>query len=248
MDAPPPPTRHADELLDLALSAIAAAEEQGVRARLVGGLAVYAIAESVRSAPLARSYKDFDLVAPPRTSSQVARVLTGLGFAPDRHFNALHGARRLIFQAPDGFPVDVLIGEFQMCHRIDVASGLEDHPTTISPADLLLTKLQIVEIEGKDLGDAAAIVLDLEPGVGFSLERFLAPLADDWGFHRTVSINLGKVRDHAHAHLHGDAARRVEARISALADAMEQAAKSLRWKMRSRVGERVQWYELPEEV
>lgn len=248
MDAPPPLSRAPGELLDLALAAIAASEAEGVVTRLVGGLAVYALAESVRREPLARTYKDFDLVAPPRTSAQIARALVGLGFSPNKHFNALHGARRLIFASPDGFPVDVLIGEFQMCHRIDVASGLSDHPQTVSPADLLLTKLQIVQIEGKDLGDAVAMFLDLAPGDGFSLERFLAPLADDWGFHRTVSINLGKARDHAHAHLGGDAARRVEERIAALADAMERVGKTMRWKMRARVGERVQWYELPEEV
>ena len=217
-------------------------------ARLVGGLAVYALAGSVRREPLARSYKDFDLVTPPRTSGQVSRALTGLGFIPNRHFNALHGARRLIFESPDGFPVDVLIGEFQMCHRIDVASGLSEHPVTIAPADLLLTKLQIVQIEGKDLGDAVAMLLDLEPGKDLALERFLAPLADDWGFHRTVTVNLGKTREHAQAHLLGDAARAVEGRIATLLDAMERVDKSIRWKMRARVGERVQWYELPEEV
>lgn len=248
MDAPSPPTRAPGELLDLALTAIAAAQSEGAVTRLVGGLAVYALAEAVRREPLARTYKDFDLVAPAKTSAQMSRALMGLGFTPNRHFNALHGARRLIFESPDGFPVDVLLGEFEMCHRIDVASGLSEHPVTIAPADLLLTKLQIVQIEGKDLGDAIALLLDLEPGSGFPLERFLAPLADDWGFHRTVTINLEKTREHARTNLGVDAARRVEDRVDVLLEAMDRVAKSMRWKMRARIGERVQWYELPEEV
>jgi hypothetical protein len=37
-------------------------------------------------------------------------------------------------------------------------------------------------------------------------------------------------------------------RLAALKLGLEQAPKSMRWRMRDRVGERVQWYELPEEV
>jgi hypothetical protein len=38
------------------------------------------------------------------------------------------------------------------------------------------------------------------------------------------------------------------AQASALRRYADKVPKSLRWKIRSRVGERVQWYELPEEV
>lgn len=245
----PPPTRPPEELIGLAREAIAAADLVDVPMRLVGGLAFYALVQSAREGALARSYKDFDVVVPPKASGATSKVLEGLGFIPNKHFNALHGARRLIFSSPEGFPVDVLVGEFVMCHRIDVASGLDRHPLTIAPADLLLSKLQIVQIEDKDLADAAAFLLDLHPGDGgFDVDRFVEPLADDWGFHRTVEINLGKLRDFARAKLEPGLAGLVGQRLEMLADAMVAATKSLRWKLRAKVGERVQWYDLPEEV
>ena len=245
----PPPARPPEELLAVAQEAIASAALVDVPMRLVGGLAFYALVQSAREGALARTYKDFDVVVPPKASGATTKVLEGHGFIPNKHFNALHGARRLIFAAPDGFPVDVLVGEFVMCHRIDVASGLDRHPLTIAPADLLLSKLQIVQIEAKDLADAAAFLSDLHPGDhGFDVRRFVAPLADDWGFHRTVEINIEKLRAFAKERLDPGIAGLVGTRLDTLVDAMRDADKSLKWKMRAKVGERVQWYDLPEEI
>jgi hypothetical protein len=40
----------------------------------------------------------------------------------------------------------------------------------------------------------------------------------------------------------------VAAQVNALRQAIEDAPKSTAWKLRSRVGERIRWYETPEEV
>jgi hypothetical protein len=241
----------ASELLARAQDAIDAAGRAGVPMRLLGGLGVFALSESARRTPLARSYPDFDVAVPARSGQTVSRTLQETGFVPNQHFNALHGARRMIFQAPHGYPVDVLIGVFEMCHRLDIASGFDHHHLTISPADLLLTKLQIVRIEPKDLGDATALLLDLAPGNragSISLERFVSPLADDWGFFHTVEINLWKLRRFAAETLPTGRFPALDDRISTLHDAMTTTPKSLKWRMRARVGERMTWYEVPDEL
>jgi hypothetical protein len=43
-------------------------------------------------------------------------------------------------------------------------------------------------------------------------------------------------------------AERILSRIDHLVEALDGARKTLRWRMRARLGERVRWYELPEEV
>jgi len=219
--------------------------------RLLGGLGVYAVAPSARRPPLARPYRDIDLAVPAKRGPAASRVLEAAGVVPERHFNALHGARRMIFSSPDGYDVDVLIGRFEMAHGLDLETGFTANETTIAPADLLLTKLQIVEIEPKDLADAVALVLDVPPGSGrgsIDPDRFVAPLADGWGFFHTVERNLPKVRAFASERLEPDAAAVVGERVDTLAGAMDSSPKSLRWRMRARVGERVVWYETPEEV
>ncbi len=217
--------------------------------RLLGGIAVYALAESARRPPLERPYRDFDVAVPAKRGAAASRVLEATGLIPDRHFNALHGARRLIFEAAEGYAVDVLVGEFVMCHALELGDGFETHELTIAPADLLLTKLQIVRIEPKDLADAAALLLDvqLEP-TGIDMRRFVQPLTNDWGFYHTVALNLPKLAEFGRARLPTDLAQKLAEHIRKLTAAMEAAPKTLRWQLRSRVGERLTWYEIPEEL
>jgi hypothetical protein len=239
------------ELLAAAEEIIAAAATAGATVRLLGGIAVFQLAVSVRSEPLARAYHDYDVVVPSRHRAAAARVFRAAGYSEDQQFNALHGAQRMIFAAPRGFVVDVLVGTFQMCHRLDLGRDLPASGLTIHAADLLLTKLQIVQIEEKDLRDAAALLLDLPPDgtpAGIQTERFVAPLAGDWGFYHTVERNLPRVVDWARGRLGGAQADTVAAAADRLGAAMEAAPKSMRWKMRARVGEKVTWYELPEET
>jgi hypothetical protein len=239
------------ELLAAAEEIIAAAAAAGATVRLLGGVAVFQLAPSARTAPLARPYHDYDVVVSSRHRAATARVFRDAGYSEDQHFNALHGAQRMIFAAPRGFVVDVLVGTFQMCHRLDLSRDLPASGLTIHPADLLLTKLQIVQIEEKDLLDAVALLLDLPPDgtpEGMEVARFAAPLAGDWGFHHTVERNLPKVVECARARLGSDQAQAVAASADRLRQAMEAAQKSVRWKIRARIGEKVAWYELPEET
>ncbi|MGC8472004.1 MAG: hypothetical protein ACP5PM_06900 [Acidimicrobiales bacterium] len=242
----------ADELFEAAEEVIRQAEQMGTRMRLLGGIAVRHLARSAALGPFARSYHDYDVVVSSRDGAVAARVFRSLGYGEDPHFNALHGAQRMIFSSDAGFDVDVLVGTFQMCHRLELGADLPEGGLTVHPADLLLTKLQIVQIEEKDLGDAAAILHDVPIGTGgdraIELERFVRPLVADWGFYHTVELNLGKVAEHAKRVLDSEMLATVERSVATLRAEMERAPKSMKWKMRARIGEKVTWYELPEEV
>jgi hypothetical protein len=238
-------------LLARARSLIGSGAVEGVPMRLLGGLAVYALAPSARRPPLARTYHDLDLAVPAKRGPHASRVLELAGLVPDRHFNALHGARRMIFSSPEGFGVDLLIGTFEMCHSLPIEDAFGEDRLTIAPADLLLTKLQIVAIEPKDLADGAALVLDVPTGSApgtIDTERFVRPLANDWGFFHTVELNLPKLRAFGEQTLSAETGRILGERIDTLAGALDAVPKSTRWRLRSRVGERVVWYETPEEV
>jgi hypothetical protein len=239
-----------EELLAAATHVIEAAASAGITMRLLGGVAVYSLVPSARRPPLARSYRDFDVVVPARQGASVSRVFRQVGYAEDPHFNALHGAHRLIFASPRGFVVDVLVGVFQMCHDLDLGRDLPPEGLTIHPADLLLTKLQIVQIEEKDLLDSAALLTDLPtrgtPPV-IDISRFVRPLAADWGFFHTVESNITKVVTFARDRLESPIARAVTDSASRITEAMEAVPKTLKWKVRARAGERVPWHELPDE-
>jgi hypothetical protein len=65
-------------------------------------------------------------------------------------------------------------------------------------------------------------------------------LARDWGFHHTATANLVALRDDPAGN--GTAAT-VRGRADALLGAIEAAPKSVRWRARARVGERMQWWQ-----
>lgn len=244
----------AGDLIAAAADVIEAAAVTGTKLRLLGGIAVFQLSESARQPPLARDYHDFDVVVPPGQGRAAAAVFRERGYTEDAHFNALHGAHRMVFTSSDRFVVDLLVGTFQMCHQLKLGHDLPDSGLTIHPADLMLTKLQIVQIEEKDLLDAAALFIDLPVGraataaTGIDIDRFTAPLAGDWGFFHTVELNLPKVVEFAAERLEESQARRVADGAHELRHAMDGVKKSLRWKARSRIGEKVPWYEVPEEI
>jgi hypothetical protein len=217
----------------------------------VGGAAVNLHCSSARQAPLKRKYGDLDFVASSKQRSAVQKLFESLGYEGDRRFNTLNGDQRLLYlDGVNGRQIDVFIDRMKMCHIIELSNRLGHEGPTLTPADLLLSKLQVYEVNMKDLVDTTALLLD-HPIADHDNDAinaaYLARLtSEDWGLHRTLQLNSGRVRD-AVRDLHVDAAR-VSQRLDELWAQIDGRPKSLRWKLRARVGDRVSWYELPEEV
>ena len=142
---------------------VAAAAAHSIPVRLIGGVAIWLRASAAARAALGRSYPDIDLVAHKRQSRELRAVLEEEGLEPERVFNATHGARRLLYHGPGGWQVDVFLDTFEMSHTLDLGARLEAEPETLAAAELLLTKLQIAEVNRKDLSDAAMLLWDHEP-------------------------------------------------------------------------------------
>ncbi len=230
-----------------------AALAQRLPLRLMGGLGVWLRSPSVRRAPFAREYADLDFAAGSGARSAVKAFFEAQGYVPEKLFNALHGAQRLNYGAPDGrWTIDVIFDELTMSHRLDLHDRLASAEPTIPLADLLLTKLQIWEINRKDLGDGLCLLADHPLGESdtdtIDLRRLRAVLGSDWGFCHTVERNLRKVAELWTEQPAPGASYDVAAQIEALRAAIAGAPKSVAWKARARVGERVRWYETPEEV
>ena len=127
----------------VATGAIAA----GLQLRLMGGMAVYLTSPTVRRPPYARDYGDFDFAVAARDARAASAFLEAAGYVAERMFNALHGSQRLNFLHPAGrWPIDVVVDEVRMSHRIDLRGRINGPGPTLQLADLLLTKLQIWEI------------------------------------------------------------------------------------------------------
>jgi hypothetical protein len=232
-----------------------AAVTLGLSARLIGGLAIWLRCPSVRTGPYARSYDDMDFAISAAASTKFKALLMTQGYLPDQFFNGLHGATRLYYGEPAGrWSIDVVIDELVMSHKLDLRGRLDGAAPTITLDDLLLTKLQVWEINRKDLGDTLCLLADHALSEddadvdAISLARVRSVLGRDWGFCHTVERNAQKVAALWSQEPLPGATHDVAAQIVTLQQAIEDAPKSRAWKLRSRVGERIRWYETPEEV
>ncbi len=230
---------------------VAAGAEQDILLRMIGGVAVAIRCGSARKPPLHREYVDIDVVAPARRGRAIRDLMDGLGYEQDQSFNALHGGHRLYFWDPvNERQVDVFLDKMEMCHAFDFSKRIDIDAQTLSLADLLLLKLQIVETNHKDYLDMLALLTDhdLTDDDGGINVRYMSELAaDDWGLWRTTTSSAERV-DQIARELEGfEQTTRVHDQIRTLLTALEETPKSRRWKMRAKVGERRRWYAVPEE-
>jgi hypothetical protein len=237
--------------IDEAQRLAAAGGEQEIPLRMMGGVAVAIRCESARRPPLSREYADIDVVAPARKGRAIREMMEELGYEQDQAFNALHGGHRLYFWDPvNERQVDVFLDKVEMCHAFDFSKRIDVNEKTLSLADLLLLKLQIVETNNKDYLDMLALLADhdLTPDdEGINLRYVSELAADDWGLWRTTTSSAERL-DHVAREIGGfEQTARVHEQIRALLTALEEAPKSRKWKMRAKVGERRRWYALPEE-
>jgi hypothetical protein len=239
------------------LTALIRAEDRPIR--LMGGLAVWLVAPSVRRPPYERPYADLDFAADGGDRRAVAAFFEHAGYVPEKLFNALHGATRLNFVHPSSaWTIDLLFDRLDMSHRIDLRGRLHGPGPTIDLADLLLTKLQIWEINRKDLGDAICLLADRFAGTPggspivaagtVDVDRLTDLTRADWGLCHTVERNLRRARELAVAEPPAGAPHDPIAAIDTILAAIDTAPKTTSWRIRARVGERVPWYQTPEEV
>lgn len=230
------------------------AGSQGLMVRVLGGLAVRLHAPSAVHRALARAYPDLDFALGDRRGDRAETLLGRLGYEPHKNFNLLNGDRRLLFFDNDhNRQVDVFVGTFHMCHTIPLTERMALEPLTLPLAELLLTKLQIVEMNEKDVRDITALLLDHPVAESdeetINQNRIAELCADDWGLWKTVHGSLAKVGERMAEFDLGTAERAsIGERLKALREAIDRVSKTMRWKLRARVGERLPWYDLPEEV
>ncbi len=234
---------------------IDAAQRHGITLRVSGGVAVALRCPSARTEPLSRPYQDIDFVLRSRETAALERMFAELGYTPEEEFNALHGQRRLFFfDRSNDRHADVFLDRIEMCHTLDLRDRLERVEQTLTPADLLLSKLQVVETNHKDYLDMVAIFADLplteRDDLGIDLVRIREICGTDWGWWKTATIVGGRVKQFALelCSRHADFDPSVTAHIETLLDDLEQTPKSRKWKLRARIGERVRWHEDPEDI
>jgi hypothetical protein len=239
---------------------ISEADRRKIPLRIMGGAAIrmHCPKHEELYERLKRSPKhDMDFVTYAKFRPLTKKLFVDLGYEPyiSLMLTGATGRHRQIFNDKDGNKaVDVFLGKLEMCHVIDFENRLEVDSPTIPLAELFLQKLQIVQLNEKDIQDT--MVLLLEHGIGetdnqeVNAKQVCSVLAREWGFYHTVTRNLERVNGYLHENetFSNSDKSLVTGRIDKIRQRIEAAPKTMAWKMRARVGPSVKWYNVVEEV
>jgi hypothetical protein len=242
-----------------ALRLIDHATAAGLQVRLMGGLAFHAQVPEW-TARIERERRDIDLATRASDRRGLTDMMTSSGYLADRQYNALYGHKQLYFvDEGRGRPVDVIVDRLEMSHTFAFGDRLAITSPTLPLAELLLSKLQVAHINRKDILDALALLAEHPLGPAddgmINVGRITELTSNDWGWWRTLTGNVDRLGQYLAAELEAGELEfgrppRFDpvAQLAALRRAVDDAPKSTRWRLRARVGDRMQWFEEPEEV
>jgi len=247
------PTAFFVELEQEAQQVIEAARKSKLTLRPLNSVAVWLRCPKQRARLVPPGIKHLDFVAPSIHRSDIQTPFEQIGYEANNTFNALHGTRRLNFTHPQrNLSADVYFDTFELYHQLNLTASLEREDNALSIAELLLARLQYVQVDDSILSEIGALLAEYDLGMGVRDKIDIATIrqvcADDWGWYKTVLLNLERVTTFA-ATMFPPAERAIVAeRSQQLARQIEDAPKSLRWQMRARLGDTVRWYTTPPDL
>lgn len=234
------------------------AKKKGIVFRLIGAIAVKHHSPKYRYLydEMERELTDIDYMTYSKFREGMRKFFKDLGYEPiNPRFFALYGKKRQIYWSDEkGWQIDIFFDELDMCHKVDFRNRLELDNPTITLTDILLEKMQIVEINPKDIKDT--IIMLLEHDIGeieeetVNMNYISKLLSKDWGYYYTVTTNLKKVKSFLGEYkaLTDENKEVVAERIDKMLKKIEDEPKSLKWKMRAKIGTKKKWYKEVEEV
>jgi len=239
---------------------ISVADERKVPLRILGGAAIRmhcpkyeSLYEKLKRVPK----HDMDFVTYGKFRPLTKKLFIDLGYEPyiSLMLTGATGRHRQIFNDKEGNKaIDVFLGKLEMCHVIDFEGRLEVDSPTVPLAELFLQKLQVVQLNEKDVQDTIILLMEHDIGDSDKEEvngnQVASTLAKEWGFYYTVTVNLDKIRKFLNDYqtLSESDKKIVTERIDKIRKLIEAAPKTMAWKMRARVGPSVKWYNVVEEV
>jgi hypothetical protein len=237
-----------------ALRLVDDAEAEGIRLRILGSLAyrIHCPQNLELFDAMERALTDIDFAADAKQTKAVRAFLTERGYVEDQRMTVSTEGSRYYFEDPEtGLGVDVFFDELYFCHRIPLRDRLESDRPTISTCDLLLEKMQIVELNLKDVKDTLVLLLEhpvAKTGAGteeIDAGYVAGILSEDWGFYHTVTLNLDRVERFLPDFdaIGPEQGEVIRGRLEQLRDAIESADKSRKWRLRAKVGTKKKWYQ-----
>ena len=257
-------------MMDDARRIVEEATQKGIHLKLLGAIAIRLNSSNhadlflrLNRLNAENKFTDIDFAAYSRERGQVRGLLQELGFAVNQHALMMHGNSRMIFDnAQKGYSIDVFFDRLRFSHDVEFGRGPQEgrlglHPLTLPPADLVLEKLQIHEINEKDLKDlvllfAANSIGNNEGESVINGKHIAFILSSDWEFWHEAKLNLEKLQKFLASYVDEkrvdvEVGKSIRARLEELVKLIDVEPKSKDWQKRSKAGPQKKWWRDVEE-
>jgi len=236
------------------------ASKRHIPLRLLGGVAIRIHCSEfmdfakklVRLGEGRQEYTDLDFMTLVKfRKNQMKEFFNEMGYEKRPTTMSMAATQRHIYFHPKGwFYADVFFDKLLAAnHPLDFRDRLELDSPTVTPADLLLEKAQIVFPDQKDVKDSILLLRAHEISLQEEKNRinadFIATkLAGDWGFWYTVTTNFKGLEEFVKdaPNLTEVEKQDLATKIDKLLKAIDEKPKSTGWKMRSVMGTKRKWY------
>jgi len=240
-------------LMELVSSILKKCKEEEIEVRVMGGLAIFLKYPGYEelSNKIREPFSDIDLITRQRDIEKIETLFGELGFEQNRNFKILFGYQRRIFYTPMDITVEVYLDDLHLCQELKISERLSlDYPT-ICATDLLLSKIQRVDLQDKDVFD----ILVLLANCGFSrkscdnidLEYISELCSKNWGWWKIFKINLKRLLDYNRELFGNQGEGNIDINLKQIGHAIDSKKKSIGWKLRNIIGEKIKWYSYVEE-
>ncbi len=245
------------DFLDKAREIVEEGEQRGVVLRLLGAVAFYLHCPQYGflQQQANRHFTDLDFAAYFKHNDGIRTLFAALRFQEDREVAVVYARQRLVFDHVDlPLHIDIFFDKLDFCHPIPWAGRLEKDSPTIPLAELLLEKMQIIQLNEKDVIDTLMLLrehaLGNDDSDTINAARIASLCGKDWGLWRTITMNLSKVSGLADGYswLDKESCNVIRQRVTELLCIINDAPKTPAWKVRSTVGDRVKWYKEVHEI
>ncbi len=261
-----------EEIISEAIKIVNEAEKKGLTLRILGALAIriHSRDSEYLHKKLGRlgeytysSFTDIDLIGYSSQRAGIRELMEkGLSFNISRQFLLLYGKDRLVYYHPDNlYHVDIFFDKLSFSHVIPFGKKgngrLELDNPTITPSDLLLEKLQIHQINEKDIKDIIVLLRSHEveenEGDRISLHHVSSLLSDDWGFWMDATENLKKTMKYAEKYFEQSLISKEDLtdileKCSKILDYLERCPKTKNWEKRAKKGVKEKYWKDVEEL
>jgi hypothetical protein len=246
------------------------ATQKGIHLRLLGAIAIRLNSSNhgdlflrLNRLNAENRFTDIDLAAYSKERGEVRKLLQGLDFAVNQQSLMMHGNSRMLFEnAQKGYSVDVFFDRLRFSHDVEFGRDpregrLDLHPLTLPLADLVLEKLQIHEINEKDLKDllllfAANSIANKEGESVIDGKHIASALSNDWEFWYEAKLNLEKLQKFVANYVgekmvEAQVGTTIRTRIEELTRLIDDEPKGKDWQKRSKAGPQKKWWRDVEE-